>query len=782
MISLLMSALLLAPAPVVRAAPLPPRHPVHSSVHGQLRSAGLRTPIAGAKVYATSRRGADWTREATTGEDGSFVLIDLPTRDFLLTIVAAGHERLVQPTGAAYWSGRRTPVIYVQSTGAGRYRTIVAANREQHPSTYSARLSPREIASLPGSQGDPLRALQNLPGVARIPGGLGLLVMRGATPNQSQVFYGEHPIPRAFHFPGLASVVPGVALSGIQYTPGNFDSSYGNAVGGIVMMTPRSGRRDGVHGMAKLDVASAGTAFESRLGRGSFLIAAQRGYLDLALGVANRAGAGFPLPRYYDYQVVVEQPIGRGATATVRLIGASDSVGYPKGVGYTGFELSSTFHRADLSLRKRVDGWEFLLAPAVRFDRARVDGNVVIARKNDTVGLLRAEMTARPSQRLRITLGTDTQIDAYASRRTIVHGHFNPTEQITNSGLETRSGLYITPEITLRRLVIAPGVRLNAFTGGGGQAFSVDPRLIVRWTPHPRVVLSAGAGQYSQPNQRQLELGTSGFLLAGVAGTPIVPSGASGSGIAILPTAVNYLDAPLGFGPLGPIGVSQAAQLSGSIHVDILASLGVDATGFYRRVRDGLRPPPPGSDQSIDDTGSITYGIEALIRKQLTRRVYGWIAYTWMRSEQGVLTGESLTRRMVADFDQRHNFIAVLSVKLPRQWELGGRFRVVTGLPYTPFISGIHDADRTPTNDEQFTTQFISGVHNSARLAIFHQLDLRVDRTWVLHRCIVGAYLDVQNVYNRQNPEGVVYNKRYTGKTAAVGVPILPVFGVRVEY
>jgi hypothetical protein len=49
-------------------------------------------------------------------------------------------------------------------------------------------------------------------------------------------------------------------------------------------------------------------------------------------------------------------------------------------------------------------------------------------------------------------------------------------------------------------------------------------------------------------------------------------------------------------------------------------------------------------------------------------------------------------------------------------------------------------------------------------------------------RSVVNAYFDVQNIYNRQNPEGLIYNPHFTAVKAAVGVPILPVFGVRVEY
>src|SRR5690606_18339357 len=126
--------------------------------------------------------------------------------------------------------------------------------------------------------------------------------------------------------PGLASIVPAGVLSGIQYVPSNFSSHYGNATGGLVVLTPRVGRRDGLHGHAKLDIISAGALVEGPVGRGSFLLAAQRGYLDLAIGALGPdvLGASVMRPKYSDYQVVLDHPVGAGATLTARVLGASD--------------------------------------------------------------------------------------------------------------------------------------------------------------------------------------------------------------------------------------------------------------------------------------------------------------------------------------------------------------------------------------------------------------------------------------------------------------------------
>lgn len=773
MIAALVLRLALVPAPLAAAAPPAPVDPAASvSARGRIRSAGERAPLEGARIFATARSGTAWTRETTSASDGTFLLTDLPTLDFDLTIVAPDHQRLERPTTSSFWRRRKPPTIYLQPTGTGRYRTVVAQERSPRPTPFSVRLSPEEIAGLPGSQGDPLRALQNLPGSARIPGGLGLIVLRGATPNQSQVFVGEHPVPRAFHVPGLASVVPAGALSGLQYIPGNFAANYGNAVGGLVVLQPRVGRRDGLHGHARLDLTAAGALVEGPIGRGSFLIAAQRGYLDLALRALGPEvlGSAFLQPKYHDYQIVFDQPVGAGATLTTRLLGASDDLGYAFGRGEVPrVSLRSAFHRIDLVYRKRLGPWDFMISPALRLDRSGIESELQVRRRDDVVGLLRAELTARPSRRFQLTVGADTQLDRH---RTLMHVSdrlpWLAEDNGTTRGFVSTSGAYLTPVLAVGRFTLSPGLRVSLFTGPGEPKFSVDPRVHARWAPHPRVAVQLGAGRYAQPT-------------FAVFGPQIdVQSPIDSLGIPrtiVLPGAVRYLDPRLEFDPRSRLALSQALQLSASVHLDLTAALGLDGTVFYRRLRERVPTSPEPTTLSPLDGASVTYGVEAMLRHQLTRRLFGWLAYTWMNSRSGWFTTAGAPHlRYPADFDQRHNLVAVLGYKLPRRWQLGARFRVVTGLPVTPAVGG------TKLDEARPYTSPLYGEINSARMPVFHQLDIRVDKTWVLQRSIVAAYLDVQNVYNRQNAEGLWYLHDFSATRTVVGVPILPVLGVRVDY
>ena len=75
----------------------------------------------------------------------------------------------------------------------------------------------------------------------------------------------------------------------------------------------------------------------------------------------------------------------------------------------------------------------------------------------------------------------------------------------------------------------------------------------------------------------------------------------------------------------------------------------------------------------------------------------------------------------------------------------------------------------------------VAGRPLSARLPAFHQLDVRVDKTWEFQAWKLTAYLDVQNAYNHQNGEGVSYNFNYSESKSQPGLPLLPILGIRGE-
>jgi hypothetical protein len=112
---------------------------------------------------------------------------------------------------------------------------------------------------------------------------------------------------------------------------------------------------------------------------------------------------------------------------------------------------------------------------------------------------------------------------------------------------------------------------------------------------------------------------------------------------------------------------------------------------------------------------------------------------------------------------------------LPRNWQVGGRFRLVSGNPITPVIGSVYNASL-----DRYDPYY--GAPNSDRLPMFHQLDLRVDKRWIFQRWMLNLYLDIQNVYNRVNVENYNYNYNFRRANAQQGLPILTILGIKAEF
>src|SRR5690606_7871597 len=167
-----------------------------------------------------------------------------------------------------------------------------------------------------------------------------------------------------------------------------------------------------------------------------------------------------------------------------------------------------------------------------------------------------------------------------------------------------------------------------------------------------------------------------------------------------------------------------------------------------------------------------TIGIEVMIRREITRNFYGWLTYTLSRTRElefdDVVYEPSFT-------DQTHVANAVASYRFPGGWELGGRFRLATGAPITPIVGGTFDADDGDYNS-------VSGGFRSERRKTFHQTDVRLEKTWVFDTWMIGAYLDIQNLFDVENVEAVQYDYRYRESAPVTSLPLLPTVGVRGQW
>lgn len=762
---------------------------------GRVRATGDRAPVVDARVViapvdptrATGEEPA-WTRATSTDAEGRFSVQDLPVGEVevvvlreaflrtrtVATVVAGGT------VGAELWAARDPNTAY--RTVVRRRATSTAGGARAHT------LEREEIRTLPGTQGDGLRALQNLPGVARPPAGLGLLVLRGAAPWQSLSFVGEHPVPRAFHSLPFAGIVQSEALERVEMVPSTASARYGPIAGGVVIMEPRRPRRDGVHGHGQIDLTGVNALMEGPVGRAAYLVAARRGWVDGVLRTFEKIDETqtYMLPGLWDYQSWIVVP-GRPAELEVRVLGAGDRVrsryrtrgaaGEPD-ERITAFDYKSQFHRVDLVARWRFGQTRVLFTPSFRFqsDAAERPGSFDVSRREYATSL-RAELEAPLGRRVRLLVGTDGMLSPYSGRTEPLE----PTPELPFSNVDASSivavdalaAAYVIVHFGRERWRISPGVRAQGFAYGAEAAAAVDPRLTARVALGDRFALAFGVGRYSRA--AVAAQGTDGNLVSNAidrfAPTALIPGALTAS----FEPSVGSTRPPEG------LRVITGDQASATLEMELPWDVELQVGAFGRLLHDpgGLAEVPvSGSEEPrlaavTSEVRGYDAGGELLLRKRLSRRLYGWIAYTGMRSIR-----DFAGVRSPGSFDQPHNLVLIASYGLPRNWRIGGRFRVASGNPYRPLLGAV---DFDPTQYGRRSVGIL-GTRNSSRFPVFHQLDVRVDKRWVLHRVEVTGYLDVQNVYNRQNVEAWIYQPDFRGRTGALGLPIFPSLGVRVDW
>ena len=760
------------------AGPAPPPPPVASAparvvVRGQVRERGTREPLAGADV-AVIRRGAaldggDLPAEVvgTTDDDGRFEVRVSAPGAVRVVVSDTRHDSCVRDFSAAELGGA-TPVewsCFTRERARGLNETRIRAHAE-HPEETRETLTKAELTTVPGTIGDPLRVLQNMPGVARAPFGLGLLIVRGANPTDTGVFIGGEPIPVLYHFLAGPSVFTANLIDKIDFYPGGFGVRYGRFIGGVVDVNIKSNVGRTLHGAVDINLRDSSAYVEGPVPGGvrtSF--AARRSYIDALLPyfIPSRVGSTFVtvVPVYWDYQARVEKDVPGGGRVALLAYGSSDNLEIIAQDPTVELESNSHigFHHVMGEWVTSLGGWSSRLSATYGYGDQSVATSTLAGYQRYHRLYGREDFSRRFSSALAVSAGLDFVLSYDWARydnlpfprdgRTI--GTTMPPQMVdvTRSLYDTAPAVYVEAQWNpVPALRLVPGLRLDYYHVVETDKFSLDPRLAFRWDLTPRLAVKGAVGIYHQlPNPQFLDR---------VYGNPNLA----------LPWADQY-----------QIGVERRFTEADEL----------TATLFYVRRHD----LPVASPDHFSSTGqSRSYGLELWLRHNVTERFYGWIAYTLSRSEvttalaEGVpmIGGNNGMPRNGADlawrpgpFDQTHNLIAVASYRFFRDWEAGISYRLVTGTPRTPVVGSFYDTDFGT-----YTRQL--GGPGSARNATFSQLDVRIERRFTFDRWVFGIYLDIINALNSENAEGVLYDYRSRESAALRGVPILPILGLRGRF
>jgi hypothetical protein len=715
-------------------------------------------PIAGALV-------AIGTSEAATDGTGKFAIRDAPFGRLDLVVIADGYK-------AFFGSARAGGEIAIQlQPEAGSTEVIHVSG--QRPSGPPLHLDTDEIRNLPGAGNDALRALQSLPGVARTPFGLGGLALRGTAPRDTKVYLDGIEVPLLYHFGGLASFLPTAAVDELTLEPGGASVRYGRGLGGVAVVTSRTGRGDGWRAGGELSLIHAAAIAEGPGPlKGSWLVGVRRSYFDAIEQAANLDLA--LAPRYGDAQVRWESGDGRwmaiafGSDDKLRLIHDPNdtSTGGLDTSNVKNFEYSSRFARLGVRYRAIAGATQLTIVPSVGIDSVSAHANhddIDKGLDRTTVPLnLRADV-ATPFAAGTLLVGLDggASHHAYEMLNT-------PPPSLRDRAPDTvlqRSlslwaadlGAFIEQSwfVLDDNLELRPGLRGDHF--GLSDQWTLDPRLSIRERLPHGISLTQQVGLYHEP--------------------PLITD----------------LD-PVFMRPT-PMPGSRSIQVAAGAKAIIGDDSEVSATAYYQDLAqlpvDAVSAATPISANGAEESGGLlgisrelvdtqfgsysyreaigtghAYGIELIARRN-TGRWTGWIAYTYSRSwRNNPVHGPGDVPYVL---DQPHSVTVLATTALGSSWRFGGRFRYTTGNPFTPVDHAVMTGG---------TWMAVDGPILSERLPAFVQLDLRLDHAWRRSWGILNLYIDVQNVTNRGNPEGVTYNENYSQRSYTTGLPVFPSIGV----
>jgi TonB family protein len=524
------------------------------------------------------------------------------------------------------------------------------------PEAPKATLTRAEVREIPGTFGDPFRAIEVLPGVTPIFSGVPYFYVRGAPPGNVGYFLDGVRVPLLYHFAlGPAVIHPGL-VDRVDLYAGGYPARYGRFAGGIVAAetTPPGDRW---RGEANIRLFDAGALLEAPFldGNATALAAGRYSY---TAGVLSLVAPEVTLA-YWDYQLRTSVKLGKKDRLTLFGFGAYDLFlveeppDEPGETEPSETGISTQFHRADLR-------WDHEFGPDTRARTAATFGwerSGSEATSDVEIGSVdrllagRFELEHRMSDDALFRAGADVTVDdvvASFSQRTL---DSDGDEEELSRTLPTRTDIAtgLRGDVILglgHGITVTPGIRFDVYHSQDTTTLGVDPRIAARFDISRAFSIEHALGIVHQPPSFVIPL--PGFELADLRG-----------------------------------GLQKGIQSSAGVEWRLPSEWVSKATLFqagYFNMSDLLSLVQYGDE--LDDIGPSTrvighaYGLELTLRRPLTKKFGGYFAYTLSRSVRSVGRVHH-----VASFDRTHVLHAAAAYDLGWRWRAGTRATFYTGNP-----------------------------------------------------------------------------------------------------
>lgn len=771
------------------------------AVKGRVFDSKNNEPIAYATVAIS-----ETTTGTLTDDQGNFSVDNLDPGFYKIKVSAIGFKtyisesfRITKATGATILVPLEEEKIKLDEVVV---RSSYFRKREESPVSLRT-IGIEEIEKNPGGNRDISKVIQSYPGVSSTSAYRNDIIVRGGGPSENRFYIDGVEIPNLNHFAtqgasgGPVGIINVDFIREVNFYSGAFPASRGNAMSSVLEFNQREASEK-IKFRGTLGASDLAAAIEGPLSKKTtFMASVRRSYLQFLF-----QAIGLPfLPTYNDFQFKVKTKINSKTELSFIGLGALDQSVLNKSANKTEQQ------RYILGYLPENDQWNYTLGVVLKHFNPKGNDTYVLSQNKLNNSAIKYQDNIEQPQQLNLDYNSFEKETKFRYE----HNYQSTTEFKLNYGIDLqyvsyynrtfKRGFTGNAPFTINYKSTLDFAKYAAF-GQVSHAF-IDRLLDLSFG------LRADGNSYSSNMSNPLSQ-LSPRLSASVRLTPGTSLNFNVGQFAQLPsyTTLGYRDLS---GALvnknNELGYIQVNHLVAGIEFRPSDNSQVTVEGFYKHythypfsIKDSVSLASKGADYSVYGDEAVksiskgnAYGFEVLGRIKKYKELNAVITYTFVRSEFTDQKGEFIP----SSWDNRHLLTITGTRNLKKNWDLGLRWRYIGGAPYTPW-----DLNRSAIKtawDAQGIGYLDYSKFNKSRLNAFHQLDLRVDKSYYYKKWSLMLYFDVQNAYNFKadqqdylvRVEDAAGNPmtdpndsgRYLLKTIkATGGTVLPTVGIMVEF
>ena len=771
--------------------------PVHQ-VKGTVIDKSNRQPLEFINVMIVGLN-----KGGVTNAEGKFSIGQVPPGIYRLQASAIGYKTVTTPEYILSTRDLHIQIEMEENQTELEGVTVTASPfRRDIESPVSLRIiGLQEIEKSPGANRDISRIVQSYPGVTFSPIGYrNDLIVRGGSPSENRFYLDGVEIPNINHFStqgasgGPVGILNADLIREVNFYTGAFPTDKGNALSSVLDFKLRDGDMERNSLKATLGASEVSLASNGHLGKKtSYLVSVRQSYLQFLFDML-----GLPfLPTFTDAQFKLKTRFDARNELTVLGLGGIDKMklntkannedneyilSYLPKIQQETFTLGAVYrHYAGAHVQSVVASHSYLNNRNTKYqqnDESDPDHLMLRLRSTEQNTQLRLENSSS-FRNWKVTVGTSLDYSQYSNTtfQKVYTDHAQTFDYHTYLGI-MRWGLFGTVNYTSidERFTASLGLRADANNYSAAMkdlSDQLSPRLSLSYQLTEHWSLSGNAGLYYQlPPYTAL-----GFK--------------NNNGLYANKYALRYM---------------QVSQGSVGLNWRKGDTFEVSVEGFYKdydkiplSVADGIPLTCKGNDYGVIGNELLTstaqgrsYGAELLLKWLVAKKLNLASSFTLFKSEYRT---DKESEYIASAWDNRFIFNLRGTYNLPRHWSVGMKVSCIGGAPYTPY-----NADKSSLVtawNAQGKPYYDYTRYNEERLPAFTQVDIRIDKTFYLKRCMLGFYIDLQNIAGSKlkqadvlmstgvikNPDAPIAEQRYVMKSLKQeSGTLLPTLGITFEY